>query len=79
MQAMESLSWGRGRGQMESQPLRAVGEQPPQESVHQKQLLHLTRVAVENVQSYELGLPHWMSWLVGSEAMRVQVRRGVKP
>ncbi|EFJ43870.1 hypothetical protein VOLCADRAFT_95968 [Volvox carteri f. nagariensis] len=39
----------------------------------QAQPLHLTRVTVENVQCFELGLPPWLTWLVGGKAPGLQV------
>ncbi|GIL44530.1 hypothetical protein Vafri_1971 [Volvox africanus] len=51
-------------------------EQESEVAVQRQQVqLHLTRVTVENVQRFELGLPPWLTWLVGGKARGLQVGR----
>ncbi|GIL44529.1 hypothetical protein Vafri_1971 [Volvox africanus] len=49
-------------------------EQESEVAVQRQQVqLHLTRVTVENVQRFELGLPPWLTWLVGGKARGLQI------
>ncbi|GLI65518.1 hypothetical protein VaNZ11_009073 [Volvox africanus] len=49
-------------------------EQESEAAVQRQQVqLHLTRVTVENVQRFELGLPPLLTWLVGGKARGLQI------
>ncbi|GFR47287.1 hypothetical protein Agub_g8974 [Astrephomene gubernaculifera] len=52
---------------------RQAGPQPPQQDSERQVPLHLTRVAVENVQTLTVGLPYFMSRLMGLTAEGIRI------